>query len=105
MEKDNLIEQIKKAEKKANEAFQKSQQENNRKISLVKTEKESELANLRQKFDHEIKKIMAETDKKIGIIQTKIQKETEEELNKLRNIPPDKKRKAAGLVIDALIKN
>lgn len=100
MNKQNTIEQIKKEEENAAHILAKAQNEVIREIEITKTKNEEKLANLKENLEDEIGKIFAQTDQEIAKIKQMITKEMAQEISEIKNIPEEKKIKAAEIIIN-----
>lgn len=104
MTKLNTLEQIKKAESEADQIVKKTQEEVSRDWSEAKNKGEEKLAHLKIELAPQIKEINMRADREIKQIQENLKEETRQKIQVLKNISPQKKEKAACLVINRIIK-
>jgi len=102
MEEQNIISQIKDAEKLAEIKIQKTIEEENDKLNELKREKENQLANIERNMQPKIKNFYDQAEKDIKGAQLMHEQELENKIKQLEAIPQDKINQAVDFVLKQL---
>jgi len=99
MSDQNIISQIKEAEKLAEIKIQKTIEEENDKLNELKKEKENQLANIEKNAEPKIRELYEQAEKDIKGAKLIHEQELENKLKQLNEIPQDKINKAVEFVL------
>lgn len=99
----NTLDQIREEEKRAEDSIQKTNNLVNAELSREIAVEEEKLSTVKKSLAKEIKEINAENEQKIDKIGKRVKDETDDELEKIRRIPVEKRRKANDYIIHKII--